>query len=84
MSVLTPTKAAERIANLAGGQNNLARLLDVSQGSVWKWARHAGIPEKQVRRIYCLFNYELKIPISLYQIRPDVYAKNEHYTILGE
>lgn len=73
----SPRQCAKALIELAGGQNQLAREMRVSQSTVWAWTkRKEGIPEKYIIPVYKLFNQALKIPIQLDDIRPDIYPAN--------
>lgn len=70
-------QCARVLVDMAGGQNQLAKLIGVSQSTIWSWTRRKeGVPEKYIMPVYKLFNQSLKIPINLDDIRPDIYPAN--------
>jgi len=65
---LTPFEALHRAVELAGGQSATARLLDKSQGAVWKWLNSS-------RRLpaECVLSMEAATGVSRHLLRPDIY-----------
>lgn len=66
-------RALVEAVRLAGGQSAMARLVGVAQPSVWKWLnRSTPLPAEHVLAI------EVATGVSRYDLRPDIYPRDEH------
>ena len=64
----TPAGALKRAVAIIGGQSKTARLLDLSQTSIWKWVSKGKVLPAE----YCL-KVEAATGISRHELRPDIY-----------
>lgn len=65
---LTPFEALQRAVDAAGGQSATARLLNISQGAVWKWLNSSKrLPAEHVIAV------EAATGVSRHLLRPDIY-----------
>lgn len=63
-----PADALRRAVAIIGGQSKTARLLDLSQTSIWKWVSKGKVLPAE----YCL-KVEAATGISRHELRPDIY-----------
>lgn len=60
----------QRAVDIAGGQTQLARLIGVKQGHVWKWLRMKRIPAERAIQIEVATNGA----VTARELRPDLAA----------
>lgn len=65
------TKPIKRAVELAGGQAALARIVGVTQPTVWAWLRKGEMPAEYVLAT------ERATGISRHALRPDIYPRDE-------
>jgi|GEM_PF-4734551 len=70
----TVAEITERVIEVLGGQAATARIAECSQQTVGYWLqKKRAIPAEYVLKIEAAL-FERGVPISRYQIRPDVYG----------
>lgn len=70
-----PAQALVRAVDLVGGQAALARLLKVSQPSVWGWIKRGkGLPADHALAV------EAATGVSRHDLRPNIYPRDEAIT----
>jgi len=62
-------KATKKAINLAGGQAEVARKMNISRAAVHQWASR-GVPATRVRSLAALVDHK----VSPAQIRPDIFG----------
>jgi DNA-binding transcriptional regulator YdaS (Cro superfamily) len=68
---LTPHEALLEAVRIAGGQNKIAAVCDVSQPSVFRWIhKHKQAPAARVLAI------EARTGVSRHLLRPDIYPRD--------
>ncbi len=68
---LTPHEALLEAVRIAGGQNKIAAVCDVSQPSVFRWIhKHKQAPATRVLAI------EARTGVSRHLLRPDIYPRD--------
>lgn len=65
---------AARAVEVAGSQAALARMVDVSQPTVWRWVRDARIPAEHVPAVSRVTG------IPRRELRPDIFGDEEIMT----
>lgn len=72
---IPPTEALKRAVELLGGQSAIARLLGVTQPSVWAWLnRGKELPAEHVLAV------EAATGVSRHDLRPDIYPRPQAAT----
>lgn len=69
---LTPEQALVLAINRIGGQAAMARLLDVTQPTVWGWLNRS--EKKELAAEYVL-KVEAATSVSRHELRPDIYPR---------
>ena len=69
---LNPEQALVLAINRIGGQAALARLLDVSQPTVWGWVNRS---EKKELPAEHVLKVEAATRVSRHELRPDIYPR---------
>lgn len=64
-------RVIDRIIKAAGGQSELARLLDIKQQSVHEWVTRGRVPAERVLQI------ERVTGVPRHLIRPDIYPVSD-------
>lgn len=68
---ITPNEALKRAVAVLGGQTAMARLLGISQPSVWYWVdKGRALPPEHVLAV------EEATGISRHDLRPDIYPRD--------
>ncbi|NLS26209.1 hypothetical protein S2M10_11900 [Sphingomonas sp. S2M10] len=66
----TPSEALQQAINIAGSQSAFARLVGVTQPSVWTWIRRSKpLPAEHVLKV------EAATGVSRHDLRPDLYPR---------
>lgn len=78
-----PARVLAQAVSHLGGQAALARLVGVSQPSVWGWiSRRKPLPPQHVIKVEAEL-HRLGVPIDRHDLRPDVYPREEHQAPSG-